>query len=1053
MKITRRFVPEGTDPFSMFEYEKHHCLIKHHVTGKVQCDYTAEVPKHWSVNAKNIAISKYFRKGGVPGTTSTYLPHGYDSNSLPIWLRPATAAVSVTGGETSIRQVIHRIVGHWAYTGFVNGYFDEASAHAYYDENVYILLKQMAAPNSPQWFNTGLWWAYGITGPKQGHWYADESHNTKNFKKTPPELRRPVATKESPNAYERVQAHACFILTLDDTMFNGETGIFEWYSAEGRIFKYGSGSGVNASNLRGTGERLSGGGKSSGLMSWLKVCDYSAGAIKSGGTTRRAAKMVCLDIDHPDIEEFIRCKTKAEIAAASLVTGSAVISEMCQTIIDRVRAHAATYSPDKPDQDVLEAMRDAATAKVPHNYIKKAEQLALLGYDKWPATPYNTEFEGEAYATVPFQNANHSVRLTHQFYKACDAGDLWFTKYRTDPMVTKEYKARDLEWMIASEAWYSGDPGVQYHTNINDWNVTPNDGEIRASNPCSEHMRLDDSACNLASIKLMAFLGDDHSFMLQDFIHVIRLYQLTLDITVTMAHLPTRRVAENVFNYRDTGLGYCDLGALIMSLGIAYDSDQARALAAAITAMMQAHCHMVSAELAQSLGPYPRFWANKKQHIQRVENHIAALGDQEYEFVGLTNPPKRIDWEKIKDIIDVETWYTEADDTFCTSVVLAEENGYRNAQMSVLAPTGTISLIMDCDTTGVEPMLGLSVMKTLAGGGKMELAPARALTMGLKKLLDVSGGCGQIAANQIIDGTVAINVFDTSFPHAKTKRAIRWEAHVLMMAAVQPFLSGAISKTINMPADSTIEDIRLAYRMGNDLGLKSLAVYRDGCKLSQPLNIPGIEDIIPAQESATAIQSHMSTALSPDIPAGGRMLLGWQRNPGIDIKTKIGGGSLYLRTTRYPDGKCAEIWATYSSDQGIVSALLGTVCRTANRMLQWGIPLEEVIDIWRDTNFEPRGFIGEHPYIKTATSILNLISRLLDYHELGNTGALNIQPNARLGQTDADAVSAAIEKEPGTYDRVKITGETCPNCGSQQYVISGANCKKCLQCGSAGGCG
>lgn len=1106
MKIDRLFVTEGNDPYSFFEYEQHRCVITHHVTKEVKRDYTAEVPKHWSLNAKNVMIDKYMRKGGVPAVVEPAIQSVDEVGlGIPDWLKRSVAKEGQgIGGEWSIKGVVHRMVGHWTYTGFKRGYFapsesqkplprtqqnqcslTEQNAKAFYDELVFMLLNQMAAPNSPQWFNTGLYWAYGIEGSKTGmHWYVDDDAMRRvdglRDENVPLVQHNQIIVKhlqQSVNVYQRVQAHACFILTVNDTMFNKENGIFDWYNAEGLIFKYGSGSGANLSNIRAKGESLSGGGKSSGLMSWMRVADYSAGAIKSGGTTRRAAKMVVLDLDHPDIKDFINCKMESEIAAASLVTGSAAIKTCLQEVMDSVRllmdipnnVPVSMLTAIK-DHDVNEAIKNASNAGVPDNYIAKAIAMSLQGFIEWPGEAYSTEYEGEAYQIVPFQNANHSVRIPAKFYDAVDANGDWSTRWRTTKDVAWSIAARELESEIAKATWFSGDPGVQFDDNINDWNVTPADGLIRASNPCSEHLRLDDTACNLASIRLMQFYRNG-KFQIKEFQHAVHLWQMVLDITIDMSHFPTRQVALGAYNYRDTGLGYCDLGALIMANGLAYDSDAGRALAGAVTALMHSQAHLTSAMLAKFQSPYPRFNFNRAAHLKCVRNHRRAADEENMgDYESLSVSPPKINWSALGNF-DVHACVNIRQavfETYRQAYRLGEVHGFRNAQMTLLAPTGTISIVMDCDTTGVEPMLGLLVRKTLAGGGTMMLEPAGALKMGLlkrgynpdhvieKMKINVDGLDVDVIKLKINDSD--LHLTDTSLPDPLTKRVIPWQAHIDMMAAVQTQLSGAISKTVNMSAHAEIEDVRRAYRMAHDKGVKAVAIYRDGCKLSQPLNILGLSkkiDRITATSSEVIIENAAKPAirLSPEIPPGGRMLLNWHRDPGIDIKVKIGGGSLYLRTVRYPDGRCAEIWATYSADQGIIMALLGSVCKTANIALQWGVPLQNIINSWQDTIFEPKGFVGEHPYVKTASSILNLIARLLDYHELGNTSGLNIKPNANLSQQDITAIDNAIHDDPAAYNKVKITGETCPRCGSQQYIFSGANCKKCLECGEAGGCG
>ena len=1069
----RLFTVEGQDPFLQFEYEQHECIIRHHVTGEIKHQSSGEVPKHWSKNARDVLISKYFRRGGVPMVTEPSA-EPFDG---PDWLRPRRALPNCeVGGEISVRQTIRRIVGHWTYVGYVNGYFDptpeeitantplggdlperscliqklrDRNALAFYDENVYIILAQMAAPNSPQWFNTGLWWAYGIDGKTDGHYRVDLPHKLKAYGfETSPSLAEhnqqlePYVIK-STSAYRYVQVHACYILTVSDEMYNGHTGITDWWTTEARIFKYGSGSGANISDIRGHTERLSGGGFSSGPMPFLKVADAGGGALKSGGVTRRAARMVVMNADHPDVDQFIACKTLSEDMVAAAVCGSRRIAERCQKIMDAVSA-----AGDLNFEELcrLPAVRSASVAAlsddVPSNYVSHAIRLASQGVKQWPGKSFDSEYEGEAYSNVPFQNANHSVRVTQGFYDAVRDDKSWSAINRVDRQTVWTKPARQVEHEIAESAWRCGDPGLQYDTNTNDWNVTPVDGRIHASNPCSEHLRLNDSACNLASLRITRFLRDDGTLDVERYLHVVQLWMVILDISITMSHLPEKAVALNVYNYRDTGLGYADLGAMAMNLGLAYDSAEARAVAGIATALLQGQCHLTSARLAQKLGAYPRFWANREHHQRCVRNHMAAL-DPTIPFEQLTNKPPVLDMRALTSAMGPQgsQLHAIALDLFHTAYDAGQKFGYRNAEMSVIAPTGTISIVMDADTTSVEPMIGLLVYKTLAGGGTFVVEPANAVKKALRRL----GYAPEQAIERVkaANGAEAIQlhvqenhraVFDTALPDPLSGRSIPWEAHIQMMAAIQPFISGGISKTINMPADASIDDVKRAYRMANDLGIKSLAVYRDGSKLSQPLNIPGL--------SKAALQRQ-----SPRLDPNSRMKLPWNRKPGIDICVTLGDGELYLKTTCYEDGAVGEIWATYTADQGIIQALLSHVCKTANVALQYGVPLSRIIRSWEDSNFEPKGMVQGHPNIKNASSLMNLMAKLLDFHCLGNTRSLNVSPSAN------DLALAARRSETAEATlATKLSGDSCPDCGAL-LVVSGAGCKKCKSCGYAGGCG
>jgi ribonucleoside-diphosphate reductase alpha chain len=1085
MKIDRLAVPPGISPFDLFEYDLHRCHLVHHQTGKVLFDLPdCEVPAAWSNEARNTLISKYFRLGGVPDVTETAPGH----TKLPEWLRPRRAAEGATlGGETSIRQVVDRMVGHWTYTGWLHGYFAptpeerkeirgiedtdmrtqrreeivEGNARNFYDEMVYMLLNQTGAPNSPQWFNTGLWWAYGLAGEAQGH-YRTHTKSPHHVDNVPADLAEWNAvldqhTVASDSAYEHVQAHACFILEVQDKLV-GENGILAWYAMEGKLFKFGSGSGTSLDQLRGAGEPLSGGGTASGTLSWMSTGDRNAGAIKSGGTTRRAAAWRGIDIDHPDILAFTECKVASEGAVASMVVGSQILCEGLQILMDMITLvlanEGATLDDALNDPTVRTQVRHLLDRGVPHNYLDKALYLARDGVARWPTEPYTSDWGDSAYEMIPFQNANHSVRIPTAFFTACDRNEPWDLYARTDrSRIFNTITARSLLHRIAKASWFCGDPGVQFSTTINDWNTTPADGTIDASNPCSEHLRLPNSACNLASVRLTAFDQGDRTLDLDRFAHAVRLWTITQDITNTMAHLPSAATAKSVFSYRDMGLGYADLGALLMGWGLPYDSGTGRAVAAAITAILTSQCMATSAELAAALGPYPRWHHNAEHHLRVVRNHRACLGHTD-ELVGLTVQPQRIDEIALALALGGEAaaaWATLALHQFDTALALAAKTGLRNAEHTVLAPTGTIGVTMDCETTGVEPVIAMQVVKTLAGGGEMLRSASDAVKRGLGAL-----GYGPSAIGGIIEHIQQHNclplgvveedhraVFDTAFPNADGD-TIAWEGHIRMMGAVQPFLSGAISKTVNMPVETSVDAMAEAIRLAHDLGVKAVALYRDQSKLDQPLK----------STSPTASLTNALTAaepaelLSPAPPTGGRMRLGPIREAGIDVAVDLGMGKLYVRTTRYPDGKCAEIWATYSADQGIVQAMLAMLCKTANVALQWGVPLDSILTTWSDSNFEPRGMVGSHPQITLCRSLTNLLARLVLWHELGDPSVLNVKPS-EAGVVTEGVPEALTAPDPSMH----FAGESCPNCGSLRYVTSGSGCKKCLDCGTAGGCG
>jgi ribonucleoside-diphosphate reductase alpha chain len=647
-----------------------------------------EVPAHWSQVATDVLAQKYFRKTGVPQ---------FDEKGNPI-LGPD--GNQVLGSETSIKQVVHRLAGTWRYWGEQYGYFDTPEdAQNFYDETVFMLLNQMAAPNSPQWFNTGLAWAYGIKGHKQGHYYVD------------PETGK---LKESKDAYTRPQPHACFIQSIKDDLLN-EGGIFDLVTREARIFKFGSGSGTNFSPLRAEGEPLSGGGKSSGLMSFLKIYDRAAGAIKSGGTTRRAAKMVIVDIDHPDIEQFIDWKAKEEEKVAALVTGSKINSTFLKAIVESAKKGGTN---PKTNQELRKLIKKALHRGVLLNYIHRVLRLVENGVEEIDFDVYDTHYEGEAYSTVSGQNSNNSVRLTNEFMRAVEKDEDWQLRYRVGGGIAKTVKARHLWNKICLAAWKSADPGLQFDTTINEWHTCPKSGRINASNPCSEYMFLDDTACNLASLNLIKFYDEETGvFKVDEFRHAIRIWTIILEISVLMAQFPSKTIAKLSYEFRTLGLGYANLGTLLMVQGIPYDSPEALAITGAISAIMTGEAYRTSAEMAKELGPFPRFNENREDMLRVIRNHRrAAYNARDNEYEGLSIKPMGINPKYCPDYLlkAARTVWDEA-------LELGEKYGYRNAQVTAIAPTGTIALIMDCDTTGIEPDFAIVKFKKLSGGGYFKI--------------------------------------------------------------------------------------------------------------------------------------------------------------------------------------------------------------------------------------------------------------------------------------------------------------------------------------------
>ncbi|MEM8872211.1 MAG: adenosylcobalamin-dependent ribonucleoside-diphosphate reductase, partial [Pseudomonadota bacterium] len=708
MKIARNYTTKETGAYGAISWRSASSEIRN-PDGSVVFSLTdMEVPDSWSQVASDVLAQKYFRKAGVPAITRKVKEKG-----VPAFLQRSVpddeamkslAAEDRTSGEVSAKQVFDRLAGAWCYWGWKGGYFDtEADAQAYYDEMRYMLATQVAAPNSPQWFNTGLHWAYGIDGPSQGHFYVD----FKTGKLT-----------KSTSAYEHPQPHACFIQSVSDDLVN-DGGIMDLWTREARLFKYGSGTGTNFSSLRGANESLRGGGKSSGLMSFLKIGDRAAGAIKSGGTTRRAAKMVICDMDHPDIEEFINWKVIEEQKVASLVAGSKLHESRLNDIFAAVRAwdgaEADAFDPKK-NPGLKAAIKSAKSSMIPETYVKRILQYAAQGFTSIEFPTYDTDWDSDAYLTVSGQNSNNSVRVTDAFLKAVRDDADWELVRRTDGKVAKRVKARDLWEQIGHAAWACADPGIQFHDTVNAWHTCPADGQIRGSNPCSEYMFLDDTACNLASMNLLTFLRDGE-FQSQDYIHATRLWMITLEISVLMAQFPSPAIAELSYKFRTTGLGYANIGGLLMNMGLGYDSAEGRSLCGALTAIMTGVCYATSAEMARDQGPFPGYAKNGEHMLRVMRNHRRAAYGETSGYEGLAVPPVALDHANCPD----DRLLTIAHKAWDDALRLGEAHGYRNAQATVIAPTGTIGLVMDCDTTGIEPDFALVKFKKLAGGGYFKI--------------------------------------------------------------------------------------------------------------------------------------------------------------------------------------------------------------------------------------------------------------------------------------------------------------------------------------------
>ena len=1092
LSFKRHYTRDGVSPYDMFEYDYRTSVIRNPNGEKVFEMTDVEVPRHWSQIATDILAQKYFRKAGVPQPDGT------------------------TGRETSIKQVAHRLVDCWKGWGERYGYFASAEdARVFYEELVYSILYQSCAPNSPQWFNTGLFSSYGIDGTPQGHFFVD------------PETGK---LERSKNAYERPQPHACFILSVDDDLVN-EGGIMDLWVREARIFKYGSGVGTNYSNIRAEGEKLSGGGTSSGLMSFLKIGDRAAGAIKSGGTTRRAAKMVCLDLDHPEVIDFIDWKVEEE---------------------------------------------------------KKVGALIAAGYA--------SDYEGEAYRTVSGQNSNNSVRIPNEFFRRLTNNENWDMTARTDGRTMKSIPAKEMWEKISYAAWRCADPGTQYDTTINEWHTCPEGGKIRASNPCSEYMFLDNTACNLASLNLRRFFNEaDNSFDVGGFEYMTRLWTVVLEISVLMAQFPSPEVAQLSYDYRTLGLGYANLGSMLMVSGIPYDSEEARAIAGAITAIMNGVAYKTSAEMARALGAFPRYEENKKHMLRVMRNHRAAAYDASEAYEGLETKPMGINAKYCPDYL-----LKAATKAWDDAVKMGEEYGYRNAQATVIAPTGTIGLVMDCDTTGIEPDFALVKFKKLSGGGYFKIInqsiPAALKNLGykdheidaivkhakghgtfagapfinhqslsekgfiaeeLKKLDTAVESAFEIgfvfnaytlgeecmqrlgytaeqyyapdfnlleelgfsdeeidAANDYVCGTMTVEgapylkeehlpVFDCANKCGKKgQRYIHPHGHIRMMGATQPFISGAISKTINLPHEATVEEIKDCYFLSWQLGIKACALYRDGSKLSQPLSNKSDKKKKKAEETESTIAAETASQIvdmgqltinelleevnkrvqaSPDTQLKRELSRIVERKQlpakrrGYTFKAKVGGQPLFVRTGEYGDGTLGEIFLDMAKEGATMRSLMNSFAIAVSVGLQYGVPLEEFVDKFTFTRFEPSGVV-DHPNIKSSTSVLDFIFRLLAYEYLDRTDLVHVPDPERLkpqeeathqelsqvritapaqkpkAQTAPRPVGAAA---PHAADVKKMMGTSadapaCRNCGN--ITLRNGTCYMCPNCGTTTGC-
>ncbi len=1018
VRVERRMTAPATNPLDAVVYERRSSTISNPDGSIVFKMEGAEVPSSWSQLATDILISKYFRKAGLFGDKDT--------------------------GETSVRQVVHRLA-HTIRTAGSRYFATKADADTFEAELSYLLVNQFGAFNSPVWFNLGLWHEYKIPG-SGGNWAWDEEAGT---------------VTETKTAYERPQCSACFIQSAKDDLMS----IYDLVKSEARLFKYGSGTGSNFSAIRGKQEKLSGGGTSSGLMSFLEVLDRAAGATKSGGTTRRAAKMVCLDMDHPEISGFIGWKASEE---------------------------------------------------------KKAHALIAAGY--------SSDFNGEAYHTISGQNSNNSVRVTDEFMHAALAGAKWQTRFRTTGEVCETLDAKDLWRQVADAAWNCADPGVQYDSTINKWHTCPNTGRINASNPCSEYMFLDDTACNLSSVNLTKFLRDDGSFDIEGYRHACRVFFVAQEILVDLSSYPTAQIAKNSHDYRPLGLGFANLGSLLMSIGVSYDSRDGRAIAAALTAIMCGHAYRASAEMAEAMGPFPGFTKNREPMLRVMRMHREAAYSIDRDACRLPGEPRATPGNL----------YMSACEDWDEAVRLGEAHGYRNAQATVLAPTGTIGLLMDCDTTGIEPDFALVKFKKLAGGGYFkivnqtvphalrrlgyaesdvqeivayisgtntlltapninrrtlkekgftdaELAKVEGAipgvfdidsafatwilgedtydrlgatkdlrTKGFSLLEHLGFTRAQIEqAQDVIIGRMTIegapylrkedySVFDCANRCGKYgQRFLAPMAHVRMMAATQPFLSGAISKTVNLPKDATIEDVQEIYEQGWRLGLKAVALYRDGCKASQPLSSTGekseksekkVETLAPEASTTsgapdpllapvpigTADHAQLSLQMAPNTRMYGQRIRLPKRRAGYTQEARVGGHKIFLRTGEYENGTLGEIFIDMHKEGAAFRSLMNCFAMSVSVGLQYGVPLQTYVDQFTFTRFEPQGPVEGHPYVKFATSIVDFIFRSLGVEYLHRHDLAHIKPEIDSSPLDA-ASNQGTPPEPPSLRQIPDT--------------------------------
>jgi ribonucleoside-diphosphate reductase alpha chain len=982
MKFERVF--SICDDYINMKWKTVDCVIKSGNGEVIFEQKDVEVPEHWSQTATNILAQKYFRKAGIPDV----------------------------GRETSARQVFTRLAGCWTYWWGKEGYFDtDEDKNVFYNEIWAMLALQIAAPNSPQFFNCGLHWAYGIKGPElTGHYAFDKDGTVTEVKDT----------------YPRPQVSACFLLSVKDDLIN-PGGIMDLWLRESKLFRLGSGAGSNFSVIRGKGEKLSGGGVSSGLMSFLRVGDRSAGAIKSGGTSRRAALMRILDLDHPEIEDFIDWKVHEEEKAAAIAVGSRLIRENLYNI----------YWNVSRDEDISFIVNMCLGNGIPQALIDRVVQDAKSGKEfDWKT--YDIGFESEAIETVSGQNANNSVRIPDRFMKALDdPKSNWNLTNRVDGQVYKSVPVNELWSKICYAAWCCADPGVQFQDTINSWNTCANDGEIITSNPCSEYLFLTNTACNLASINLVKF-WDGERFNVEKYKHAIRLWTVVLDISVGMASYPSREIAKGSYNYRTLGLGYANLGALLMRMAIPYDSEKGRGIAADLTAILTGQAYQTSAEMAEQLGAFPRWEANRGSMRRVLHNHRSALYEEE-KFVDLNitpYKPKRAEEYNYINSCAIELWQR-----------LPHKGKFRNAFVSLVAPTGTISLVMDCDTTGIEPEFSLVRYKSLAGGGMLKFVN-QSISEALCKLdydcEDRESIIDYIQQHDTIEGSPLkeehLPIFDCAVSSGNGVRSLFPMAHLLMVAAVQPFLSGGVSKTINMPNNTNMAYVSYIYKTSWKYGLKSVSMYRDGSKLTQPLTTK-------QQDTPEKLEWNFKVL---KVPSQKHKLP--NKRTGYTQRATINGQRIYHRTGEYPNGSLGEIFIDLAKEGSTMRALMNAIAISVSIGLQNGVPLQQYVEEFVHMKFEPAGPVQDHQRIKFASSLLDYIFRDLAVNYLNREDLAHIREDTK-----------EIEDNKIGYEKIKLfnmkndaentgyTGDICDICHNATMLRNGT-CLRCETCGSTSGC-